>query len=204
MIRDRWLNKPCVVVASGPSLTQEAAQQCEEAHVRGTHGVIAVSDAYRLLPSADILYSADILWWRVHRGCPEFKGEKWIARQAGTPKWDEFGLRNILVRHLSGLSMSEKELYGYTSGFQAFNMAVLTGSDPIILTGYDMRVVGGRRHFFGDHPAPLDNSSPYECWVSNFDAAAKVLSSRVRVVNTTLDSAIRCFEMLPLAEALRI
>src|ERR1051325_7861339 len=64
------------VLACGPSLTQQDVGRC-----RGRGEVIAVSDAHRFAPWADILYSCDAAWWRHHRGVPGFRGER-IARQS--------------------------------------------------------------------------------------------------------------------------
>ena len=51
-----------VCLASGPSLTTE-----DVAYVRGRATVIAVNDAVRLAPWADVLYSNDSTWWLRNR-----------------------------------------------------------------------------------------------------------------------------------------
>ena len=52
-----------VVVASGPSFSVEQAAMIESARASGSWRVIVVSDNWRRLPAADLLYSGDSSWW---------------------------------------------------------------------------------------------------------------------------------------------
>ncbi len=61
-----------IILATGPSMSTGVADS-----VRGFGKVIAVSDAYRLAPWADVLVSADSAWWYHHK--PEFEGRKFSA-----------------------------------------------------------------------------------------------------------------------------
>jgi hypothetical protein len=92
--------------------------------------------------------------------------------------------------------------YGNCSGFQAINLAILFGATRIILVGFDMRVVNGQRHFFGDHPAPLGNACQYEHFLPAFEAAARTLPRHISIVNCTPGSALKCFPMASLDAAL--
>lgn len=99
--------------------------------------------------------------------------------------------------------------YGGNSGFQAVNMALhfldfVARPARIVLVGFDMRMVEGRRHFFGDHPAPLrQTSGGYRRWPEEFHRAAAALPKSIEIVNCTPGSAITCFPQMPLEEALR-
>jgi hypothetical protein len=66
-IEPRWRGATCIVAATGPSFTAEVAEAC-----RG-YPTIAVNDAYRLFPWADILYASDGAW---------FAGERWSSVSA--------------------------------------------------------------------------------------------------------------------------
>ncbi len=202
MIKPRWCGQPCIVAASGPSLNGEVAGQCLRARDSGFR-IIAVSDAYRLLPFADILYAADIAWWRVHKGCPEFCGEKWTSYQQGQARDNVFSLNYVRVRLSGDFSTDPSELHGFYSGFQALNMALLMKAKPIILVGFNMKPVNGQRHFFGDHPKPLDNSANFEAWIPSLEEAVRKMPEDADVVNATPDSAVSCFRALRLEEALR-
>jgi hypothetical protein len=191
----------CIVAATGPSLTEAVADQCR------SQRVIAVNDAYRRLPWADVLYAGDADWWGVHEGCPDFTGEKWSAHH---PRHNDkrdvavrYGVRLVAgpdVIDAPGFSLDPARLhYGNSSGFQAINLAILFGATRVILVGFDMRVpAGAPRHFFGDHPAPLGNAAKYEQFLPAFERAAQLLPPHIRIVNCTPGSALQCFPMAPL------
>lgn len=201
-ISQRW-SELVVVAATGPSLTLEVAEAC-----RGRR-VVAVNDAYTLLPQADVLYACDGPWWRHHKGCPDFRGEKWSSHQprqndkrAFAEKW---GLNLVNGKDGDGFSLDDSVIhYGRNSGFQAANLALLFGGNPVVLVGFDMRVANGMRHFFGSHPKELRNTSNYANWIKEFEKAAKRLPPHIKVINATPGSAIKCFPMMPLAEALNV
>jgi hypothetical protein len=208
-IEPRWAGQRCIVAATGPSLTQEVAALCRAAHARGTHKLVAVNDAYRLLPCADMLYACDAKWWDVHKGCAGFAGEKWSSHDnegandklAAAEKW---GLRLVAGMRANGFSTDPSRIhYGMLSGFQAVNLALLaldfrgTG----LLAGFDMHTRKGR-HFFGDHPSPLDNTNKYDVWVTKFEDAQKSLPRSVEIVNCTPGSALGCFRMSTLEKEL--
>jgi hypothetical protein len=189
-----------IVAATGPSLSSEVADALRN------RIVLAVNDAYRLIPWAEVLYACDEAWWNVHNGCPDFKGEKWSSH-GGTEFNDKlacaerFGLNLVSGDHHDTFSTDPAKIhYGSNSGFQGINLAILFGAKRIILVGFDMRV-NGKRHFFGNHPAGLSNSTDYTSWVPQFANAAKRLTG-VEIVNATPGSALTCFKMMGLDDAL--
>jgi hypothetical protein len=200
----RWFadDHICIVAAPGPSLTPEVAECC------AGFDVIAVQDAYRLMPWAPILYGCDVKWWKWHRGAWDFAGEKWSTDGPGyhNDKWplvDLYGLR--LATGKTGNAFSTDPEYvvnGTNSGFQAIGLAILFGARRVVLVGFDMRERDGKTHFFGDHPAPLKGRRGYDAFISNFNAAAKKLPPGVSIVNATPGSALKCFPMVDLQEAL--
>ncbi len=200
----RWSGR-CIVAASGPSLTEDVAALC-----RGER-VIAVNDAYRLLPNADVLYACDAAWWDFHRSGPiGWCGERWTSHSL-SPKNDKravaekWGLQVIEGRDAPGFSRDPAIIhYGSNSGYQALNLAILFGADPIVLVGFDMREVDGKSHFFGRHKAPLRDNAQFGVWCSKFAKAAEKLGPSPRIINATPGSALACFPMMPLAEALNM
>lgn len=199
----RWAGR-CIVAASGPSLTEGVAALC------CGERVVAVNDAYRLLPHADVLYACDLGWYEHHKFCPEFAGEKWTSHSL-SPKNDKRslpdsrGLRIIEGMDGAGFSRDPAVIhYASNSGFQAVNLALLFGADPIILVGFDMRAVEGQRHFFGNHKAPLRDGHSFGPWIQSFARAADKLGSSPRIINATSGSALTCFSMMPLTEALNM
>ena len=71
----------------------------------------------------------------------------------------------------------------------------------MVLVGYDCRDVGGKHHYFGDHP---DKSKPpYTGIKGRFKAAAAMATKlNINVINATPGSAIDCFTKEPLESVL--
>jgi hypothetical protein len=191
-VRPRW--QSCIVAAPGPSLFPVHE-----------HPIIVVQDAWKMLPWADVLYGCEPTWWNVHRGT-EFQGEKWSTHDTDTndktEAHEKWGVRCVRGVHANTFSFSPELIhYGNNSGFQAVNLALLFGCVHIILIGFDMRVVGGLKHFFGDHPKGLSNAAPYDVFAKTFAVAAKELEG-VRIVNATPNSGLTCFPMMSFDEAI--
>lgn len=191
----------CVVAATGPSFNAQVAREC------CIFNMIAVNDAYRLAPWAEVLYACDASWWDVHKGCPDFHGEKWSSHDNETNNKTKcaktYGLHLVPGHKSNRFSLDDTVSYGSNSGFQAINLAILFGATYIVLVGFNMCKVNGKRHFFGNHPEPLRNAVSYEDWLEIFTEAASNLPEGIRIVNATPDSALDCFPKLSLEEALR-
>lgn len=173
--------------------------------------VIAVNDAVYPLWFADIVYAADASWWDEHRGLPGYRGEKWsshghLAHNNKLPAAERYGL--YLIRGEDGERFSANPSvihYGENSGFQAINIAchAVEWDGLVILVGFDMKMTGGRRHFFGDHPAGLRSTQQgYNRWPGLMAKAAAAMPKTMRIVNCTPESALDCFPFMPLDAAL--
>ena len=212
-IKPEWAGNPCVVAAPGPSLTIEIAEQ-----VRSTGWpVLVCQDAWRLMPWADKLYGCDDRWWEVHKGVPDFHGEKWSScgdaingndKRAIADKYDLLLVKGVRDHpdgqeaHSSGFSLDPGLIhYGDNSGYQTINLAILLGAAYIVLVGYDMSKPNGKAHFFGDHPEGLIRQANYERWVPIFEKAAQKLPEGVIIINATENSAIRCFPIMSFGSA---
>jgi hypothetical protein len=191
--------KTCIVAATGPSLTQDIADQCQG------QWVIAVNDAYRLIPFARTLYAADTEWWLAHDGCPDFAGEKLTCSLEGRIDHrgrrricKRYGLSTVLGKRGSGYSTNPKYIhFGSNSTFQAVNIALHRGADLVIMVGLDMH----GDHFFGKHPKQLRNIPRYEVFVRRFTEASRV-NKDLRIINATPGSHLSCYPIMTLAEAL--
>lgn len=163
-------------------------------------------DAHRLLPWADVLYGCDDRWWDQYQGVPSFMGEKWSthgdahAANDKRQQAEKYGIHLVTGRRDEGFSLDPGIIhYGDNSGFQSINLAILLGATYIVLVGFNM---GGRGHFFGDHPAPLFNQDDYKKWVPHFDRAAELLPKNITIINTTPNTELHSFRELPLNEAI--
>ncbi len=199
-----WSDRACIVAATGPSLDAEVALKCR----RSFCNVIAVNDAYRLMPWADLLYACDSPWWDHHKGAPSFRGERWSSHDSfGNDKSraaEKFGLNLVPGKAGDGFCYDKTHIhYGGNSGFQAINLAILLGAVRIVLVGFNMKSIGGRSHFFGDHPGRLHRSTKYERFVSFFVKAARTLPPGIEIINATPNTALNCFPKMRLEDACR-
>lgn len=192
-----------IVAATGESLTAEVAEQCKG------HNVLAVNDAYKLFPFAKALYAADQDWWEHHEWCNKFTGEKWTTTGKDLKPWpaEKYGIKTIWSpKFASGFSFVPDVIHrGGNSGFQATNLALAHyGASTVVLVGFDMK--GG--HFFGEHPQfrrrsrGVNSAKAFIRWRHRFEEAAQSLPPDRKIINATPDSAMTCFPMMSLEEAL--
>lgn len=189
----------CAIVASGPS-----AAEAELEALDGRLPVLAVNDAWRLAPFAGALYACDRQWWTVHGDEVQraFHGELWTQDEETAKRR---GINRIGINlGAPGLSALPGVVHGNAhGGAQAINLAVLWGARRLILIGFDMGPVGGREHFFGAHPRPLRNLSPYEIFLRKYTAIAADLERiGARVWNASPKSRLTVFPRMSLQEAL--
>lgn len=197
-MRDGW--ERCIVAATGPSLTEAVA---DTARLRQSEGwrLIAVNDAYKILPSADVLYACDRRWWEIHQ--PVFAGEKWSSHSSSAlvddnklqwGKSEGYGIKLMRADTGDGFCFAQDMIYyGDNSGFQAVNLALTFGAKRVKMIGFDMRKVDARSHFFGEHCAELRVDTNYTAFIDRFDVAARLLPPDVLIENCTVGSALRSF-----------
>lgn len=173
--------------------------------------LILVQDAYRVFKFADALYGCNPSWWRLHRNCDGCEAPKWSTHHEDMTNnklalADELGIRLVEGRHGDEFSLDPSYInYGSNSGFQAINLAILLGCKKIVLVGFDMRCKNGKGHFFGNHPGGelrQNTDEEYRNFVRHYERAAKALPASISIVNATPGSALTCFPMLSLEDAL--
>ncbi len=202
-----WPGGTVVCIASGPSLTTEDVNYC---HGRAD-GVIVVNDNYKLAPWADALIASDHRWWLWHRGVPSFHGLRYatscgVRALAVKHKWRDIHILKNTGR--DGLELEPNGLRnGLSSGYRAVNLAVHFGAQRIVLLGYDMkrgeaaRERDKKEHWFGEHP--VHSRSPYDAFRKCFNTIVEPLKALdVAVVNCSRETALECFDRMPVQEAL--
>lgn len=158
-----------------------------------------------MIPWAQILYGCDPRWWNLHEGCPDFTGIKWSTHDkkgASNDKLEiaeKYGVNIVKGAPGAGYSLDPGLIhYGDNSGHQSVNLAILLGSPYIILVGFDMRIVKGQSHFFGDHPRGLFQRQEYESFAKKFKPAPE----GVTIINATPDSALQVYPMMDIEDAI--
>jgi hypothetical protein len=210
-VERKWPGSTFVILASGPSLCLEDVELC-----RGKTRVIAINDAVRLAPWADVLYGGDGQWWRRQYGVAcanqstnavrSFKGLQYalVTRTKECPgvqvlrEVDQAGIDrdpcNLRTGHIRGLRSKH-------SGFQAINLAVHLGAKRILLLGYDLQRGKHGKHFF---PAESpDLSSPYRDFLRAYPSVLQPLNELgIEIRNCSRTTALTCIPRMALSDAL--
>lgn len=196
----QWPGETVVCLGTGPSLMAADVEAC-----RGRARVIAIKDAVRLAPWADVLYGAGAdaggkTWWRRYgptltfagaRYCLDPKAAAWASVLASGPE--------------QGLSADPGALAtGGHSGYSAINLAVHFGAARIVLLGYDLQATGGRDHFCGPHQHGHSRGHlPFELFRHHFPSIVAPLAVRgVSVVNASRETSLTIFPRMTITEAL--
>ncbi len=215
-----WQGKTVVCIASGPSLSKDHLEIVRRAREADAVRVIVVNDNYLVAPWADLLYFADHRWWQWHTAGIE-KAWPWarFTKEEVRAAFKSFAGQKVTIQHQpmasgpdifslknggpDGVSDKQNEIRtGSNSGFQAMNIAALSGSKTILLLGYDMRFQGGRAHAHNGHPVKMPEDA-YGRYAKNFSSMQSPLAKMgVRVVNCTPDSRIDAFPKGELATEL--
>lgn len=198
-----------VCIGTGPSLT---AEQVDTARAKG-FTLYACNNAIQLAPDAALLYAVNLAWWDHYWGdVRDLPCEKWTTNITAAVKYD---INWIEERNRHGLSEDPAYIHhGHGSGYSLVSMAYRNGAERIVLLGYDLKYApdyNGRakhvgstpRHFFGEYPEDMQHwpSVRVQGGVHTelLDLYASIhAQGLVQVVNCTPDSALECFEKVPI------
>lgn len=187
-----------IIAAPGPSLTREQVAIAKESG----HFFITIGEVGRLWATdADVLYHCESKWWNYYNGVPQFTGLK--AAMQPTNHEDVYHTPRSALD--SGLDLTYPYLVtGANSGYQAINLAAHLNPKKIILIGYDMKNRDRQHNIAGDHPADLKRPWGGETFVKIMPMIRKPLEERgITVYNSTIDTALTCFQKKELTDALR-
>jgi hypothetical protein len=189
-----WEGEAAFVLGGGDSL-----RGFDAGRLKGHGRVIAVNDAFRIAPWADVLYFGDRKWFDWNRGSlGMFRGEHIVTRVevGATPPLKIKRLRRNLD---VGLARHPSEVAGWCSGGNAINLAYLFGAAPIVLLGFDMK--GGNWHTHHRTPKNLDAYRRH--FIPHIERMAPELEREgVTVINATPGSALGCFPIVSLDDIL--
>ncbi len=208
-IRKLWAGQTCAVLASGPSMTREVAQAVRQSGVK----VIAVNNQGidtngkpAMAPWADIMYASDATWWLHNkREALKFAGRKVTIAQQSNVIPNTIADDVHVMGHGGVAGFDERLTHlrtGSNSGYAATHLAIHLGAARIVLCGFDMRSIGGKAHWFGDHHWRGPHRADYSIFLYHFRNAAAEFSRRAEIINATPGSALKCFPFIDLKEAL--
>lgn len=201
MIPLKYRNKEAILIATGPSLDERTVDIIRKYKDRFI--IFGCNDSYRLVDFLNVHYACDKQWWSMWG--EDFKRERpnlysWTQDKSSAI---EFKVNYTNGKHQRGMSLDGNFIhFGSNSGYQLLNLAFLMGCKKFILVGYNMQVVDNKRHFFGDHPKGLNNSSPYPRFIKAYETIQPAIKELV--VNCTPNSALTCFRQNDLEKELRL
>lgn len=190
--------KTAIVIASGPSLTQD---QVDYAVATGHHTMV-INAAYKMAPRATTMYSGDFLFWKnyvadVRRN---FFGVPWSQDATSCERWPE--IKRVRAANRDGLGKGGLIHLNGNSGFQGINLAHSWGFKRIVLLGFDMKLgPKGEKHFHPDHPAPMVQAQVFFEWLhKSARLAVDLKNDGAEVLNATTDTALTCWPKVELQE----
>ena len=189
-----WKDKTVYIFGGGPTLLGTI-----EDYDFSDRCVLGVNNAF-CLPEVDILYFGDakFYWWN-REGIQKFKGLKITSNQGVHHGWAsvecEPNINMVRVGKYKGLeSRRDKIGWNRSSGAAAINIAIHLGAKCIVLLGYDMRRIGGKKNW-KNHAKENTNQNPYNYQIVGFRQIARALDKfRVHIINATPRSAIDVFQ----------
>lgn len=189
-----WPDSIVAILATGPSLKDDVVDRVMAVHAAGLCHAIAINDAFRVAPWADMLVANDFPWWDVHRAeVASFAGLKVTCSQfPGTFKLDVSGNKGFDPR-------PEYVRTGSNSSLTGAHVAAHLGAKRIVFFGLDLSSDRGE-HFFGSHPSRLRNTrdfGPMRRRFYDFAEAISVHRPEIQLLNATPASAL---EALPIIE----
>lgn len=148
MIEQEYKNKKFILLATGPSLTEEVVETIRP-H-KDKFVIFGINDAYKVVDYLDVHYACDTKWWKMW-------GDDFRAKYPELPSWtqcktsaEKYSLKYTRGAHKKDFSLDPNLIhFGANSGYQALNIAFLMGGFRFYLVGYNMQPVGKQKHFLG-------------------------------------------------------
>lgn len=175
-----------IICASGPSLNKS---DCELISGSGLP-VIAVNSTWRAVPDCEYIYAGDLRWWDANIDVLPSSASRWTC--------------NYRAHKRYGLNLFDTDTrWAFNSGQRSILFAASQGAKNIILLGFDCSINCGS-HWHGDHVG-LDNPTAESVtrWRGEFANTARALAGKVNIINSSRQTALKCFRRLGLNEALR-
>ena len=198
-----------VVIGTGPSLTKDQIEKVSHLKKFGANRAFEFD--------VDVLHGCNWQFWEHY--WPQIKDlrcHKWTTRPELNGKYP--GLHYIEERWEDGLSTDPGYICAHHgTGPQCVNLALHYGCKVILLIGWDMRFPGkvdryhytGKRRFFGGDALtekhwPMTGSNGELSGLIREMETIRPEDYGIEIINCTPDSAMKCFPMMPLDEALKL
>lgn len=184
------------LVAGGPSL------KGFDGNILNGYHTIAINRAFELIPFAEITYFTDFRFWEWYRDKILSIPGRIIT---SCPHVNHARIEYYKLTGKAGLEENSGKLKsGNNSGYAAINLAYHMGAKNIVLLGYDMRFSKeGDCHWHDPYKVMNEEKTFTEKMLPYFDSLVIPLEDKgIKVLNTSLLSAIECFEKKELSKIL--
>jgi glycosyltransferase involved in cell wall biosynthesis len=192
-INNVWLNEPCFVVGTGPSLRGFDFKQLEGLHTIGINHVVEDYDGFEWLFALD-----DRFFKITSYDFTKFKGKIFSAHKCRLlPHNNNVRFKALGTSAKIPTRIEDGLWNGRMSGLAALNLAIITGANPIYLLGCDC---GGGHfsdyHYKKDYTGVTRNETKRIKYVNNAGFFDKFMLWKDRVVNLSLESNIKTFKKM--------
>ncbi len=195
-----WRGQTVAVLGGGPSRSREQVDACRE---HGTR-TVAINDAYRLAPHADLVYFCDRRWYEWHEDDPAFRDHRGIKVTLENYPLAEHGVRCVHNFGTKGVHLEPDGICtGRNSGFQVLNLLLHLRAARALLLGFDMRAIAGRTHWHDGHPIATRAGIYADAMLPRWREDGHLFAEHgLEVVNCTPGSALDVFARMDLADCL--
>lgn len=201
-IPELWPGSTIYILGGGPGL-----QPNDLPKLKGKR-VIAVNQAFREYPQADLLYFGDGQFYRDnYKAIRGFGGIIVTSYTTAPPDGKGWpNVRRVGRSKRMGIELTKKGFISWNnnSGASAINLAYWLGAKRVVLLGFDMKAVAGKHNWHSHYRKRPTNWNPYpkhlECW-SSIMADANRLG--IEIVNATPMSAIKEIPIVGFEEVLK-
>ena len=214
MIKPIYQGETAIICATGPSITPDVVRLAHKAKKEGKARLFGMNRAFSVF-DLDLLHGCNTAFWEHY--WPEVKDlpcDKWTTRPELEGKLP--GLNYIEERWEDCLSTDSSYITAHHgSSAQTMGLALHYGITRMLLVGFDMRF-GGKindrsytepRHFFGEddltkkHWPRTDPNGDLGGLLREFETINPERLG-VDIINCTPNSAMKCFPMMEVEDAL--
>ena len=214
MIPELWQGQTVFILGGGPSLSNvnfDLIKGRRVLAVNNSYGDPVKNEkgetiCYEPRHWVDAVWYGDVRWLEWHKeGMKKFSG---LIGSCASGHDNKKGI----IHYKRGRQYGLEKRRGYvawnrSSGASAIDFAFHLGAKTVVLLGYDMRRVDGKKNWHDDHKSgpPNDGSKdPYDRFLIPFQYINRDARERgFKIINCTPDSAIQVFPIMSLEDYLK-
>lgn len=210
-----WPDSTVFIIGGGPSINStnlDLIKNERTISVNNAYGDPVINDQgeterYEPRDWVDVAWFGDCGWYDMHKEdlfkfpglkvscCPRFlksKGPVWV--------------KVVKRGKMEGIEKSrDRVAWNKNSGGSAVNLAIHFGAKKIVLLGFDMQRVNGKKNYHNDHVEVKGKKDPFSRYIRTFEAIAREADRmNVEILNATPKSALTYFPIKTLEEVVGI